>query len=221
MSQPSDYTNLITSKHSDKPKFVAMVAFIADIFCTIQNVMLSMIDAFDVDLASGVQLDQIGVWVGISRNVAIALPPVTFSWDGTDPTVGWDMGIWEGVTPGAVTVLPDDVYRTLIRAKIASNSWDGTTNGAYKIWESIFPDLNILIQDNNNMSYELAIVGGTIDSLTLALLTGGYIKLKPEGIQVTNYYIPSGSGSIFGYDLDTEFVQGWDEGSWTQVVSGS
>jgi hypothetical protein len=224
MSLPTveSYLDIITSEHQDKPNFTAMIQAMAGAAVEIQTVIASMVPAFDLDLAVGSQLDVIGQWAGVSRDVNIPISNAYFSWDGTNPAVGWDSGTWQPYNaPTSVTVLPDDSYRTLIRAKIAANSWDGTTEGAYAIWTAVFPDLNILIQDHENMSYDLIIVGAVPDAITLALITQGYIPLKPEGIRVNNYYTPVTTGPVFGWDLDTEYVQGWDSGSWTIQTPGT
>jgi hypothetical protein len=213
-----DYLNLITSAWRQKPNFTAMISLDVSVQVRVQSLLASMIPLFDVDLAVGDQLDIIGQWVGISRNVTIPIAGVYFSWDGLY-TVGWDYGVWQGdQTPGSVTVLPDDVYRTLIKAKIAANSWNGTTDGAYAIWDALFTTVTILIQDHQNMSYDLIFVGGIVDSLTLALIEGGYIPLKPEGVRVNNYFVPIDSGPLFGWDLETDFIDGWDTGSWAREL---
>jgi len=98
-----DYLNLITSEHRQKPKYVAMAEFTAEVYVHIQDVLTSMIPKFDVDTAVGDQLDIIGIWVGVSRNVRIPISGVYFSWDG-DYTVGWDFGVWQpNLTPSTVT----------------------------------------------------------------------------------------------------------------------
>lgn len=214
----NEYLNLIPAENRSKPNFIAMLSADLAIPLRVQDLMRSMIPIFDVDTAVGDQLDIIGKWVGISRNVTIPIAGVYFSWDG-DFTVGWDYGTWKGVQPGDITVLPDDAYRTLIKAKIAANQWDGTTTGAYEIWDEVFAGLQILIFDNQDMSYDLAIVGGIIDSLTLALITGGYIPLKPEGVRVNFYYVSVDSGPLFAWDEDSEFMKGWEEGSWVREIS--
>jgi len=212
-----EYLNLITSAYRKKPKFEAMVSDYVSVPSRVQDLLASMIPIFDVDVAVGDQLDIIGLWVGISRNVNIPTTGIYFSWDGVDPTVGWDYGTWQGNLPtSTITELPDDAYRTLIKAKIAANKWDGTTTNAYVIWDALFPDLNILIQDNQNMSYAMIFFGGIISSLTVALITGGYIPLKPEGVRISGYYIPVDDGPVFGWDIDTDYMQGWDQGSWAQ-----
>lgn len=217
MSQVSDYLALVTSSYQGKPNFTGVITADVGVQVQVQNLLLSMIPLFDLDVAVGDQLDVIGLWVGVSRDVSIPSVGVYFSWDGTDPTLGWDFGSWAPLTaPSTITVLPDDAYRTLIRARIAANQWDGTTDGAYAIWEKIFPTTTILIQDYQDMSYSLAVVGGVVDSLTLALLTGGYIPLKPEGVRVLSYFVSVDTNPVFAWDVESTLLGGWDEASWAQ-----
>lgn len=214
-----DYLNLITSEHREKPNYKAMVSFGASVYVYLQGLLGSMIPLFDVDIAAGDQLDIIGKWVGITRNVKIPITGVYFSWD-ADASLGWDYGTWQGhLAPTDLNSLPDDAYRLLIKAKIAANQWDGTTDGAYAIWESVFSNLTILIQDHQDMSYDLAVVGGIIDSLTLALLTGGYIPLKPEGVHVNEYLVSVDTNKAFGWDVESDFIGGWDESSWLKEIA--
>lgn len=214
MSTTQDYLNLITSEHQGKPDFEAVVSINVAVGVRVQELLVSMGPLFDVDIAVGDQLDVIGVWVGVSRNVRIPIGGVFFSWDDVAST-GWDQGVWpDPNNSGSVTVLPDDSYRVLIKAKIAANRWDGTTEGAYAIWAIVFPNITLLIQDNQDMSMVVAIVGAVLDSLTLALLTGGYLPLKPEGVHINSYTVPVNTGPLFGWDIENASLQGWDEGSW-------
>jgi hypothetical protein len=220
MSDVQQYLDLIPSANSEKPDFMATVSLNCSVQVRVQNLLASMIPIFDLDTAIGDQLDIIGEWVGISRNVAIPISGVFFTWDGVDYSVGWDYGTWQPSTaPTTITVLPDDSYRVLIRAKIAANRWDGTTDGAYAIWEDLFTQFTILIGDRQDMSYDLAVVGGIVDSLTRALITGGYIPLKPEGVRVNSYYFPVDSGLVFAWDVENTYLGGWDSGKWAYQFS--
>lgn len=219
MATTQDYINLIPSANQNQPNFIKTLSLDVSVQVRVQELLQSMIPLFNLDVAVGNQLDILGQWIGVSRVVNIPVTGIYFTWDGAY-SVGWDFGIWQGsLTPVDITILPDDAYLTLLRAKIAANHWDGTTTDAYKIWDAIFPTITILIQDNQNMSYDLALVGGIVDSLTLALLTGGYLPLKPEGVLVNTYYVPVNPGPLFGWDLDSTYVQGWDTGSWAREVS--
>lgn len=223
MPTQQDYLNLITSEHAAQPKFTAMVGQCVSPMVQIQTLLSSMIVLFDLGTPPvGNQLDIIGLWVGVSRNVVIPITGVLFSWDDTVMD-GWDAGIWSGAdNPTSITVLPDDAYLTLILARIAANRWDGTTEGAYAIWEIVFPQLTLLIQDEQNMSFDVGIIG-PLDSLTFALLTQGYLPLKPEGIRINNYFTlpPPGTGAFFAWDSDSPSLQGWDSGSWAIETPGT
>lgn len=209
-----DYLNLITSEFRDKPKFVDTVTADVSLPVHIQDLLLSMIPLFDIDVAVGDQLDILGKWIGLSRQITVPIPNVYFSWD-ADYTLGWDYGTWKGdQTPGAVTVLPDDAYRTLLKAKIAANHWDGTIDGAYAVWDEIFTTVTILIQDGQDMTYKIGFFGGIVDTLTLALVVGGYLPLRPEGVRLAGVFTPIDNNPYFAWDVESDFLQGWNEGSW-------
>lgn len=219
MAEVTTYLDLITAQFRDKPNYTAMISADVEVEVEVQNLMLDMIPLFDVDTAVGDQLDIIGQWVGFSRNIPIAVTGVYFTWDDTAQT-GWEQGIWQDPnSPSAITVLPDDVYRNFIKAKIAANHWDGTTDGAYDVWDQAFPTITILIQDGLDMSYKIAFVGGTLDSLTVAVIVGGFLPLKPEGVRITEYIFPVNDGPIFAWDIENDFLDGWDTGSWPRVLT--
>jgi hypothetical protein len=216
MPDVSDYTSLITSEHADKPNFMAMVAAVAQCFVDQQSLLLSIPDEFDLDNAVGVQLDAVGLWVGIGREITTPLTGVYFSLD--IPGLGFDQGVWQGPfdPDTGVTSLDDGTYRTLIRAKIGANHWDGTLDSSADILDSIFPDgTYAFIQDNGDMSITIGIAGVVPSTLFLALLSGGYIPLKPEAVRVAYYLVTSTPGApIFGFDIENEYIGGFDAGAW-------
>ena len=112
MAQVSDYTGLITSEHADKPKFMAMVAAVAQCAVDQMTLLQSMPTAFDLDAAVGVQLDAVGIWVGLNRNIAVPIDNVYFSWDTAG--VGWDQGVWKqpGDPDNGITRMDDGSSQT-------------------------------------------------------------------------------------------------------------
>lgn len=49
----------------------------------------------------------------------------------------------------------------------------------------------------------------------LALLAGGYIPLKPEGVRVNYTIVTSVEGApIFGFDVQNDLIAGFDVGAW-------
>ena len=214
-----DYLDLIPSANAVQPNFTSMISVDVSIPIQVQDLLKSMVPIFDISLPPlGNQLDIIGQWVGVSRAVSIPSTGIFFSWD-SPASQGWDYGTWQ--IPGQATVitsLPDDAYLILILGKIAANNWDGTINGAYAIWNELFSPqgITILIQDHQNMSYAMGIVGTSISSLALALITGGYIPLRPEGVQITGYF--TGPAPFFAWDVPNgSLLGGWDYGKWSTV----
>ena len=215
----TDYTALITSQHNDKPKFVAMTTSDVEPFVEIENILLNIPSYYDVDTAIGSALDVIGEWVGANRNIPIPLTGVYFEWDST-ALVGWDSGSWQGEFDpvSGLTSLPDDSYRKYIKAKIAANRWNGTIESAYDVWVEIFTDSAIIIQDNQDMSMVVGVTGTKLGAIDQALLTGGYIALKPVGVSISYFAITETDGSLFGWDTDTIALNGWDSGQWAQII---
>jgi hypothetical protein len=220
--QISQYTSLITSEHNQRPNFMAMVSLLAQWAVDRQNMLASIPGLFDIDYAIGQQLDWVGQWVGVSRNLSVPLTDVYFSFDTVG--LGFDQGTWLGPfdpTTGLVS-LPDDAYRTLLYAVIAANNWDGTVPGAYTAWNTIFEPLgySILIEDGQDMTMTIALIGPTPDAVTLALFTGGYLNLRPAGVGITFYYTQSVPDvPIFGFDAENSSISGFDVGAWAVSVA--
>ena len=128
-----DYLALITSEHNQRPRYMATVDATTRPFADVQALLGSFLGEFDLDSATGKQLDTLARWVGATRANAVPLDGFAFSWDGTAEQ-GWDNGVWEGVS--GFSELPDDLFRMLIRAKIKANSGHGTTADAYDIVNS-------------------------------------------------------------------------------------
>lgn len=215
------YLNLITSQHRDKPKFVATVQATVSPLVALQGTLKGLVQDYDLDTAIGQQLDIIGQWAGITRNLNTPLAGVYLTWDSSLDSEGWEQGTWQGEFDPAsgLTRLPDDSFRTLLKAKIAANNWDGTIEKAYDIWASVFTDSFVVIQDNQNMSMVVAISGHPLDAIERALLEQGYLPLKPAGVRVNYYAIAPSEGKLLGWDCDNAALGGWDSAQWAFEVS--
>jgi hypothetical protein len=185
MADVSTYTDLITSEHADKPNFMAMVSAVAGCFVDAQNFLEGMSAAFDLDVAEGAQLDILGLWIGVSRRIKVPISGVYFSWDTAG--VGWDQGVWlhNGDATSTISVLDDDTYRLVLRAKIGANNWNGTIIDASPILSEIFGDSGTYVQlsDNGDMSFNVYVLGPKPSALKMALISGGYIPIKPAGVK--------------------------------------
>lgn len=220
MAKITDYTGKITSEHLDRPKYMAMVQAVSQCFLDAGNASEILPAVFDLDIAIGAQLDTVGEWVGVSRNIKTPLSGIYFALD--TPGLGFDEGAWRGPfdPDSGITVLDDETYRTLIRAKIGANHWDGTLEQSRAILDLVFDnDTFVFIQDNQDMTMTVGVVGKQPTALQLALLTGGHIPIKPQSVGISYYIIPTGEGPLFGFDVDNQYVAGFDEGSWGKIYS--
>ncbi|KWK71694.1 DUF2612 domain-containing protein [Burkholderia ubonensis] len=220
MADLNDYTALITSEHRDKPRFAATVAAVVQPLVDQMNLLASMPGKFDLDVAVGDQLDTVGLWVGVSRRIRTPLSGIYFSFD--IDGLGFDQGIWKGPfdPDTGLTVLDDDTYRLVIRAKIGANHWDGTLASSAAILNSIFgADTHVFIEDHQDMSMTIGISGKVPSAVFLALLAGGYIPLKPEGVRVNYTIVTTVDGApLFGFDMNNQFVAGFDAGAWGRTL---
>lgn len=216
------YLNLVTSEHLGKPKYAAMLAASlqpsADLIAIYNRIPL----LYDVDTAVGSQLDVVGQWVGVDRNLTIPLVGIYFALD--TPYLGFDQGVWQGPfdpTTG-LTLLPDDLYRILIKVGILNNHWDGSISSAYVLINSIFTGFgySVYIEDHCNLTMSIGIFGAGVPSGTIeALLTTGKFDIKPAGVKISSYFYQSAPGQIFAFDLNTSVFGGFGSGNWATVVT--
>lgn len=187
MTTTAGYLDLITSEHREKQKFVATVTASVSPFAKIQQVLNSLPREFDVDTAIGVQLDIVALWVGVTRTVGIPIDGYYFTWDDLVQD-GWDNGVWKGIgDPDAgFVVLPDDLYRSLIKAKIQANHWKGDIAGAYDIInEALSVDGAVKIVDNQNMTMTVQVQANVLPAVEKAIVMQGYLPIKPAGVKAT------------------------------------
>ncbi len=217
------YLNLVTSEYNQQPNFMAMIEGVVEPIASNTRLLSNMVSLFDLDTAVGDQLDKIGQWVGLSRNVAVPLTGVFFSWNTAN--LGWDQGNWRDPNGGSSLVsLPDANYRTLLRAGIASNQWDGTIPGAYDAWNTMFAGTGtgILIQDYQDMSVTFALTGTIPSAVDLALFTGGYLNLKSAGVRIRYYLTPFSPGvPYFAWGVSNVNLAGWAQGYWGNQTVGA
>jgi len=220
-SNTQRYLDRITSAHNQRPKFMAVVGACVQPLADLLDIESRFPWFFDLDWAVGAQLDAVGEWVGQSRNIALPLVGVYFSFD--DPMLGFDQGTWKGPfdPDSGISSLSDSPYRLLIRAKIALNSWDGTIPQSNIIWGKIFAGTGYKVYTIDNSDMTMAtVIGGTKtpDALTKALFQQAYLQLKPEGVRHLGIsYVSVLGAPAFGFDVETGAVGGFDRGAWVSA----
>lgn len=182
----SSYTDLVTSEFEKSTKFMSYLETFLDMISPSVNNLKSFNELFVLDNLIGDRLDVVGSLIGIGRELPID--------DSNIPSI-----------------LSDQTYRLVLKAKILKNHWDGTYEGLMNIINYLFPDVPISIVDNQDMSYNVIIISSDIDDEIYSLISNGYIFPKPAGVRV-NYLVYE--NIAFGWDSDTELIKGWDLGTW-------
>lgn len=199
-----DYTSLITSEHAGRPRFVAMVGAVAQPMLDLQNFLGTLQSAFDLDAASGQRLDLIGARIGFDRNLR-----------------GTAVGAYVQAPPVGVVPLADSDYKVLIRGKIGANQWDGTVPDAFARLFNVFGPGSgsvLFIQDNQDMSIYVCVAGVIPSAAFKAALSGGYMQVRPAGVNATYLYPTGPGGALFGFDMNSSLVQGFDAGVWASTT---
>ncbi|MBR1694565.1 MAG: DUF2612 domain-containing protein [Selenomonas sp.] len=171
MSLMSAYLDLITSQHRDKPKFMATVEAVLQPSNDIFECAIYMDDFFDLDEAEGAQEDVLGQIVGQSRQMPFEL-----------------------VTTGK-SVLDNETYRTMIKAKIAKNLWKGGIADLEDTWENLFGN-RIKIKDNQDMTIEVQITDVPTTAVQELILRGQVVP-KPQSVGIKYNVIRELQGIIY------------------------
>jgi hypothetical protein len=223
MANISTYLNLVTSEHSSKPNYIAMLTALMQGLVDEMNLLGLLPSDFDIDNAVGVQLDVMGQWVGLSRNLESPIANIYFSLDTTG--VGLDQGVWYSPfdpTEGIIS-LDDATYRTMLYIKVAANNWNGEFATMQAILTSIFAGSTgtlFFVQDNFDMTITLAIAGVVPSQLFIELLVQDYLSLRPAAVGIKNVIVTSVSGSpIFGLDTENGYISGLDVGAWGTILA--
>jgi hypothetical protein len=221
----SDYIGLITSWHSDKPRFVNTVAVLVQPLIDAQDMLARLTADFDLDTAIGVQLDMVGQWIGRTRYVDQPITGVFFSFDLPADRVGFDQGIWIGPydPTDAITALDDETYRSVLKLQAIANHWDGTLSSIADQMDAVFP--GIAIQDKGDtptglMAMDVLIPAALINSLLLAVLEQDF-PIKPSGVLTNFIETTVTTQPIFAFDVPfvtDGLLGGFDQAAWGIVV---
>ncbi len=151
------YLDLIVPEHR-KPKLLQWLNCLLKKVQEIEQCAETINICFDLSNAQGKQLDILGELIGRQRELTFQ-PEKNVS-----------------------SILEDDMYRTILKAKISINHWNGTIPSIYELWGNLFPDYQLYIKDNQDMSMDVVVVGN-LTSLEKNLVHNGYIVPRPEGVK--------------------------------------
>ncbi|WP_347252898.1 DUF2612 domain-containing protein [Leminorella grimontii] len=220
----SKYTDLITNYHATKPLFFEHIDLSTRPVADVSGSMSGFITDFDIDTAIGVQLDILGQWIGRTRYVQEPISGIYFAWD--TEGLGYDQGVWQGpFDPDAgYTSLSDETYRIILKAKIAINNWNGQNDSLPAILDTatVGSGLRMQIVDNQDMTISIWVFPDTtiedVDLELLAAIRQGYLTVKAAGVFSGEILTPSEGRQFFGFDIENEYIAGFDTGAWGKTL---
>lgn len=151
-----EYQNLIIYQYQDKTKFIAEVNTLLNKLEEVKNQSENLLNAFDVDIAIGNQLDIIGRIVGMPRRINEAIPKVYFGFNDENPNaVGFGQAAFYEIGNSAYQSLDlnDSDYRFFIKLKIESNFMKNNIHEINKVVTKIFGGDSYII-DNKDMTFD-------------------------------------------------------------------
>lgn len=207
-----EYKKLLIIQYADKPNALAQIELTMGKLEEVYDLALSLEQAFDLDQATGKQLDILGKIVGINRSVPFAVPKNYFGFS-DNPTTAWPMGDKfisvvaypmknKFEIPYSTGELNDFTYRFFIKAQIIKNYAKGTMIDENNL--SIQNAIDFLfnneayVVDNQNMSMNIYI-NNTFDFNMIQYIEQLDLIPRPQGVKYKSIisYI---DGNTFGFN---------------------
>ena len=204
------YSDLLLAQYVNAPRARATVGLLCyEAICDL--VQLDVQNAFDIETATGVQLDVLGLYIGFSRNIVAEIDRYYFELrdyadpgtgeagftDYTDQTINAGSSFYLYVFANtAFYTLSDAEYRPLLKLKIILNQSNNSLSSiANDLWYA-FGD-QIICFDDANMSISYAI---KTDATAIAkLAVQANLLPKPMGVRLSGVFVVDNPAALFGW----------------------
>ncbi|QEO57549.1 DUF2612 domain-containing protein [Francisella marina] len=199
------YTDLIILQYSDKPKALGEISLYSQKGAELYNLIKDFLNAYDLDIATGEQLDVIGRIVGINRTLENGTPVIYFGYTGYQNTGGYYSNVpylYYGGRRYTSSQLTDDDFRFVIRCKIAKNFAraylsDGEfKQGMQSLYSFVFKN-ECVVRDHKDMTFSL-IVSDNVTQEQIRIMSELDLFIRPMGVKL-RAVIQIPSTGAFGY----------------------
>ena len=144
--------------------------------------------SYDVDTVSGEMLDIIGRIVGVDRPILRDAEFDVFGYAGNDSYTNYNIAPYIGDGEAIDAPLNNDLYRKLIKAKIARNISDGAADSIIQLVEIIIGVKVTALVDNGDKSFDLG-VASQLDNTTLYLIENFDLIPRPQGTRIGQVFV--------------------------------
>jgi len=171
----------VYAQYRNKPKAFEWIGINGELGNEIEIAYQDILTSYDIDSANTDELNTLGRIVVISRAFESQVPIESFLF-GAAQFGAAQFRVGQGTTDQE---LNNDIYRLLIKAKIAKNTNDATLDGIINALDFIIETTDIRIDDPEDMSFN--IIFDTLTDLEKLVLSTFNIVPKPQGVRFTGY----------------------------------
>lgn len=144
--------------------------------------------SYDVDVVTGQMLDIIGRIVGVGRPILRAAEFDVFGYLGNDSYTNYNIAPYIGDGEAVDAPLNNDLYRKLVKAKIARNISDGTADSIIQLIEIIIGVKVTALVSNVDKSFDIG-VASALDNTTLYLIENFDLIPRPQGTRIGEIFV--------------------------------
>lgn len=179
----------IINEYRNKPRMISWLTITPGISNQHLEAPLDRIySSYDVDTVIGEELDIIGRIVGVPRPILRAAEFDVFGYLGNDSYTNYNISPYIGDGEAVDAPLNNDLYRKLVKAKIARNISDGTADSIIQLLEIIIGVKVTALVDNGDKSFDIG-VDSTLDNTTLYLIENFDIIPRPQGTRIGEIFV--------------------------------
>lgn len=179
----------VIAQYRNSPKFLQWIATGPTIAASrLEPVINTLIDSYDVDVVTGNLLDVIGRIVGIVRPTVRFSETNVFGYLGNPSYTGYDVAPYIGDNESNETPLSDDLYRILVKAKIAKNISDATYDSIIQLATFVLGIQVTALIDYEDFTFRLGL-DQTPSLQAQYLLQNFDIIPRPHGTKMLDYFL--------------------------------
>ena len=179
----------IINEYRDKQRMVRWLTITPEIANQyLEGPLDQVYGSYGVDTATGEMLDVIGRSVGVRRPILRAAEFDVFGYDGNDSYTNYNIAPYIGDGAQIDSPLNNDLYRKLIKAKIARNISDGTADSIIQLVEFIVGVKVTALIDNGDKSFDIGIAS-PLDNTTMYLIENFDLIPRPQGTRIGEIFI--------------------------------
>lgn len=179
----------VISEYASKQNFQKWLAIYPSLANrSLEYVLYQLYRSYDVDSVSDELLDVIGRIVGVDRPILRITDGVVFGYEGNDSYVNYNVAPYIGEGGNVDAPMSNDLYRRLVKAKIARNISDGSYDSIIELTSYVLGFKVTALVDYGDMTFRLGFAREP-DANTKFLIENFEIIPRPQGTRILDYFI--------------------------------